>query len=126
MGRVGLQAFILDIIAASPPPLAPLDRGRDGEVLCASPPPLASKAVLRRDGSKREAGSGETVTVTVDGGGGVEAPDFEVELADVLDRMAGVVLTEVRVWRRFVVGFVFCSLFFFFLRCCGWSVLRFL
>lgn len=90
MGREGLQAFILDIIAASPPPLAPLERGRDGEILRAFPP---SAVALRRDGAREGLGGAM-------GGGGAAAPDFEVELADVLDRMAGVVLTEVRVWRR--------------------------
>lgn len=91
VGREGLQAFILDIIAASPSPLAPiplpfpLDHGDNfgGEKLRRSPlVPLPQRGSHGRGG-----GGGE--------GGVVGVPDFEVELKSVLVKMADVVLAEV-------------------------------
>lgn len=87
VGSEGIQAFILDILAASPPPSAPLENlehrcngGTNGKDLDRTPTVHA-----RRD---------DSVAGEASGGTGVPEPDFEAELEHVLSKMAGVVLTE--------------------------------
>lgn len=88
VGREGIQAFILDILAASPPPFAPPENLEH-----------------RYDGGTNEKGLDQTPAVRArrvdsvageaSGGTGVPEPDFEAELEHVLSKMAGVVLAEV-------------------------------
>lgn len=104
VGRRGLMAFILDIIAASPPLLAPPDlsavavnggggggggRGGGGDNT-----PLSSASSL----SPQEGGGQGRVHVVAAAAGAPTPPavDLEMELEGVLAKMAGVVLAEVR------------------------------
>lgn len=85
LGREGLQAFILDTIAASPPQFVPRYHGSDDrDDLVAQM--HSTPRQLVPDGRRGTAG------ITRD----AAAPDFELELENVLGCMADVVLTEVR------------------------------
>lgn len=127
IGRDGLQAFILDMITASPPPSAPpgctdhhRGRGTRGTVAGQTAGVETLNSVTTFQSSEADAANCREVAgdycpsgerrdlregIRLEGGtvgGGVvtedQAPiDFEVELKDVLDRMAGVVLAEVGV-----------------------------
>ena len=95
VGRKGIQAFILDILAASPPPFAPVehqrqagDRGETNGVGLDQPP--AGHA--RLNSSARDSFSAGKMREQAAHAG---TPDFEMELEHVLSRMASAVLGEV-------------------------------
>lgn len=100
VGRRGLMAFILDIIAASPPLLAPPDLsavavngGAGGRGGCGSTPLSSASSLSPQEGR----GQGRVHVVAAAAGAPTPpAVDLEMELEGVLAKMAGVVLAEVR------------------------------
>ena len=127
VGREGLKAFILDMIAASPPPLTPLHRGNgdangdtNGDVNGDVNGDINGDGDHGDHGDRHCDDEGDGVDGKIHapfrrrsadaaagtGGGGLEGEDadgtdLEVELEHLLARMAGVVLTE--------VGDILCS-----------------
>ncbi len=119
VGREGLKAFILDIVAASPPLQAPPDYGDavvggcgDGDgagdesgATSSSrsfswADSSASAVQLQQSEEEKENEKGHRVSVPAAAGvgpgpGAGPQPDLERELEGVLAKMAGVVLTEV-------------------------------
>lgn len=106
MGREGLKAFILDIVAASPPLQAPPDHddavvgenGYGGESGASSSSrswvnSSASAVQLQQTEKEREKEKGRFSVPAA--AGASPQPDLERELEVVLAKMAGVVLTEV-------------------------------
>lgn len=90
VGRQGLQAFMLDMIAASPPASAPPDyrdlpHGSVAEGTTTLPHPLSPKIEQRLSGGEGDERIGNAAVET----------DFEVSLAEILEKMAAVVLTQV-------------------------------
>ncbi|CAM9789078.1 unnamed protein product [Pylaiella littoralis] len=102
VGREGLKAFILDVIAASPPLLAPPDLvvvadgdegggGSDG--VSETPRPSASKTVLPHE-KRTEGRAGVVAAADAACAAVLPQPDLEKELGGVLAGMARVVLAE--------------------------------
>lgn len=90
IGRQGLQAFMLDMIAASPPASAPPDyrdlpHGGVAEGTTTLPHPPGPKIERMFSGGEGDERMGNATVET----------DFEVTLAEVLEKMAAVVLTQV-------------------------------